>query len=443
MKEEEEVENSTEITEKKLEKDNKNEEKAEIKGNAKDWSKHPLMTTSYFETLGESRKNMERLAQSAVTMQKQVEDFQRKMNAIDFSSPVKKVQEFQLMIGDSTKKVVQMNQNIRDLLQDVNWYPLVEASRMIGKIADQDEKIKEYNSSPHFWNNLKKVSVELISLPLKPTDDLLEELAKENMSLDVVRKLIKPYTEDELRIAIQTEVHEDYMFQNYLLKLLDSYKNHPEGYQLLIPSQLLILEGTLSETFRIDEKGMAGDIKKRMHLLWDLLYAVYLKQPFNISFSFHNQISLTNIKEMFGELTKSSKSAVRINRNAVLHGRSHPNEWLHEDFHLLTQLLHSSLYMRRTIDIMIEDLTEYSTDGLLNAIPLKEYRETLIDDVLSKVNNQRKSGHTVSINDIEQRIGATLSKELKKIMTDEKTVGNLIKLINIQEIAKDPKFQKK
>ena len=441
MKEEEEVTNLGEeptSVEKSPEKVDKIKKETKLKfGDGYSFKKAPA-----FDVLRVMRTNMERWSQSRATIQKQqMEGIRRKINAINFSSAMRQVRDVRLAAENSTNHVIPITEKIQNLLQTENWNVLVQFSTKYRELVERDEKLQEYVLSSHFWTNLDLVSFKLISLPLKPADDLLEELAKSDMSIDTIKKLATIFSEDELLQELQDEFHKDYMFRTYLLKLLNSYNNHPEEYQLLIPSQFLILEGTLSETFRVDENGMAAEIKKRMNLFWDILYALYLHKPINISALLYNQISLTNIKGMFKELTKNSRKAERINRNGVLHGRSHPDDWREEDFHLLTQLLYSSLYMRRTIGRMLEDLAELSADDLLNTIPLNEYRETLIEDVLPKISKMRDNGQAINIEDIQQRLEAKVIKELKKISNDEKTVKNLIMLMNIKEIAEDPRFK--
>lgn len=445
--EEEEVTNSGKESEKPVdhqpEKIEQTEEEKELKVRNEDRKEYVPMDIPAIEGLRAMRKTMEQWAQNMLAMQKYVDDFRQMMNVYDFSPQIKYIRDMRLAMENGTKNVFRTVEQVQEILKAVDWEPILQASKALQEVAKRDEQLQEYTSSPHFWSNLKLISSELISLPLNPTDSLLEEMAKSDMSMDTIRELIETFTDEELHMEIQNEIHGDYMFQTFLLKLLASYKSHPENYQLLIPSQFLILEGTLSETFRVDEKGMAGDIKKRMHLLWDILYALYSHYPINISASLYNQISLTNIKGMFEELTKNSRKSVRINRNGVLHGRSHPDDWLEEDYHLLTQLLYASLYMRRTIDVMLEELTEWSATELLDAIPLEEYREVVIDEVLEKVNKIRKSGQIVSVGDIQLRIKAVVSKELKQILSDDKTVQSLVTLMNIEEIAEDPKFQPK
>lgn len=422
------------------------EKETELKRENIEQSEHSAVNIAPFEGLRTMRRNMERWAQNALRMQEQAEpymkmisDIHRSIHTFDVSPYLKKFRDIRLIMEGQGEQINRITEQVRQVLKSVDWESIIQVSEILKEVTERDEKLQGYASSPHFWSNLKQVSVELINLPLNPADALLEELAKADMSIDAIKELSGTFTEEDLRQESQDKVHEDYMFQAYLLKLLDSYENHQEGYQLLIPSQFLILEGTLSEIFRIDEKVTAWGIKKRMHLLWDILYALYSHHPINISASLYNQISLTNIKGMFEELTKDSTKAVRINRNGVLHGRSHPDDWLQEDFHLLTRLLYTTLYMRRTIDVMLEDLMEWSAAELLEAIPLNEYRETLVDSIRKKVNKAKKR-RAVSVKDIHQWMELEVSKELNKIVADEPTIRNLIMLMDIEEIAENSKL---
>jgi hypothetical protein len=301
-----------------------------------------------------------------------------------------------------------------------------------------DAKIDKYENSPNFHKNLNEMSMELLTLPFTPPDSVLNLLKADNLDMEQLKLELGLSDTASLKEEMENTEHTGYKFKTYIEEVLKNHDENPERYRLLIPAYLLTIEGTLSEIFRISEKGMASEIKQKMNLFWDLLQSAYTGKEFDKSDSFYTQILLSNVKTVFGELTSSSNSSskegVKLNRNLVLHGRSNPEEWVEEDLFRLSQLLNTTLYMRRTLTILMDEFTEIIEEADTQ-ITLDEYGKTLTKKIAGIERTKKKN---MTVQHTEQKIRAELTSDLKHIFGDKSDViDGIIQKCNIQQVARD------
>lgn len=231
-----------------------------------------------------------------------------------------------------------------------------ETLQEVGDITKEDEKVKKYNDNPQFWINVKKVSQELVILPIGIPDDVLDYLDTKSCDVDDVKRMLGEFDVKMLEKELEAEEHQEYRFKNYLHEILELHKANPDIYRVSIPALFVIIEGTLGEMFKISESGTASEIKQKMNIFWDIYAYVNANQPIGRAFSFWHQFQLANTKGVFNQLTVNSKEAgVMLNRNAILHGKSNPNDWTIEDFETLLKLLNVTLFMRQTADFITKD----------------------------------------------------------------------------------------
>ena len=237
-------------------------------------------------------------------------------------------------------------------------------------MAEEEKRYRNYNESPVFWKNVKRVSKKLVSLPQDVSDAVLDYLCEESCDVQEVKRMIGDGDVNELKTELQDQEHADYKFKGYLEEILNLYNANPESYRVFIPALFAIIEGTLSETFKTSKKSMSYEIKRKMTVVWDLYHYVYMNQSVEGTFIFRNKLYLKNIQEMFRELTgNSSNQGGSINRNATLHGKSNPDDWKHEDFTTLINLLQTILFARKTIDILLTEFVDILEDDECESDP--------------------------------------------------------------------------
>ncbi|WP_394122221.1 hypothetical protein [Planococcus donghaensis] len=338
---------------------------------------------------------------------------------------------------DSFNQVAERNRKLTDTFQKVvpDWEPILSSLRR-GMTTLQDAQIKEYENSPYFQENLKTLSTELITLPFAPSHEALELLNAKTFDLAEFKKEMGTFDIELLRKEVANPEHENYKFKKYIEEALDNYKEMPERYRLLIPTFLLVIEGTLSETFKISDRGMAMEIKQKMNLFWDLFQASYVQRSFDKTQAFYTQVLLSNVKTVFEELTSSTnnKESFKINRNLILHGKSNPDEWLEEEFITLSQLLNTALYIKRSLRIMLDEFMEL-TNGNGSSIIFIEYKSNLLN-VIATIKKEQKAQLTLV--NTEGKLAKFLKTDLKDVFDEDETlVDEIIQKCNLGNVAKE------
>lgn len=277
------------------------------------------------------------------------------------------------------QKVLTLSESIHTAFAGIDFGEIIRNAR---ETAQLEEKIEKYRDNPVFWHNVRLISKELISLPLdylEQTDELLDYLCEPECDVEKVKEMVGAFDTSSLMEETDNPEHQNYKFKDFIGELYDSHQTTPAYYRTLIPSFFTVIEGTLSEIFKISERGTAQEIKRKMNAVWDLLNAGYLQKESYVNVAFRNQLVFTNAKILFEQLTASSNvsgGGVKINRNLVLHGKSNPVDWTLEDLHLLMNLTHALLFIRRTLQIWLDELSERISheDGDIKVIHFKEYR---------------------------------------------------------------------
>lgn len=317
-------------------------------------------------------------------------------NAIkEFSSSMNKtLLSFREKVASMQPTVLEVIKGLKDTMQEIN------------ATLDEDKKIKAYSDNPFFWKNVRLVSKDLIVIPEDISDEVLDYLCKETCNFIEVKRLIGKIDVKELESELEVDEHKNYMFKDYLLEIIQLHKSNPDNYRVYIPALFTIIEGTLSEIFKISERGTASEIKRKMNVIWDLYHYVYLNQTIGVTFSFWNQLLLTNTKEIFNRLTVNSKDqGMKINRNAILHGKSNPYDWTYEDFTTLVSLIQTILFTRRTTDILTTEFLEMIDDEFYDEeeLTFTEYEISIRDRYLNEKNIKE-----------QQKIVRNLKKDMRK-----------------------------
>lgn len=345
-------------------------------------SLHRQVSTQAWQTLIQqnpnpvSRLNIElpKVAQKVVELQKPVKQstlelmlIRQAESAAKFLEPVRvalqRAEEFL-----SQPHIVDVVRNVQVYLKELNV------------LIEEDEKIKKHNGNHHFWENVNRVSKELILFPQGLSHEVLDYMDLASCNVEEVKRMIGQFDALELEAELEDEEHNDYLFKPYLQEILELHKTNPGNYRVSIPALFAILEGTLGQIFKISEGGMAFEIKRKMKVFWDIYRYVYDNQRIGSSFAFWNRLLLANTKGVFEQLTVNSKNAVGIlNRNAVLHGKSNPNDWTLDDFEMLLSLLHTTLFLRKAADILTMEFHEMIHDefDVKQMLVLDEFEKSL------------------------------------------------------------------
>lgn len=255
-----------------------------------------------------------------------------------------------------------------------------ETLQVVGDITKEDDKVKKHNENPQFWINVKKVSQELVILPIGTPDEVLDYMDTESCDVDEVKRMLGEFDVMTLEKELEAEEHQAYTFKNYLQEIIKLHQANPDNYRVSTPALFVIIEGTLGEMFKISEEGTASEIKQKMNIFWDIYAYVNEHQVIGSAFSFWHQFLLANTKGVFNQLTVNSKeSGVMLNRNAVLHGKSNPDDWTIEDFETLLKLLNVTLFMRQTADFITKDFDVIIHDELYEKEQLifKEFEQAI------------------------------------------------------------------
>lgn len=308
-------------------------------------------------------------------------------------------------------------------LPDINWHAVSQAAQQQA-ILERDAYIEKLEQNPYFKPNLNTLSMELITLPSTLSHEVLDLLTHETLPVEMVKERIGVFDVSLLKKELEEEAHEAYLFRGYVDELLVGYGDNPDRYRTLIPGMFLILEGTLSETFRISQRGTAQEIKRKMRLFSDLFLAAYSRKPVDKSDSFYLQLLLANVKTVFEELTSSANpgDGVKINRNRVLHGRSDPADWQESDFLTLAHLLETTLYIKRIMDVLMLEFEEILTTEDIR-ISFVDYREPLLRDIASMKKGQKR---TLTVGKAEAKMTAALRKDLEAIFGKESETLHLV-----------------
>lgn len=298
-----------------------------------------------------------------------------------------------------------------------------------------DKKIQLYKENENLWNNIKSISSELIVLPSYRSQELMDYLCEDTFSIEGVNELIGEFNVRDLYDELEYDDHQEYMFKEYLIEIIESYLSSPKYYKTLIPSLFLIVEGTMSKMFKIRSKGTASEIKRVMNIFWDLFNSAYLSKDYNLTISFENQLTLTNMKRIFEVLTESSTgSGIKLNRNLVLHGRSNPSEWKQTDFLLLMNLIKITLEMKRALEVLLEEFTDL-IDGENADIEKVEFSEYKL--VLKKIVESKKIGVRKNRRQVYELINKEIKTDLNNIFTDIQLVEVIISKSNLNTVADD------
>ena len=327
---------------------------------------------------------------------------------------------------------------IQDLVRYVQQPYIVDAvKRMqsslneISDLTEEDSRLKKHSENTLFWENLNKASTELILLPIGLPDEVLDYLNSESCDMEEVKRMIGDFDVMELEKELEDEEHHDYLFKAYLQEILELHKTHPGNYRVSIPALFVVIEGTLGGIFKISEEGMASEIKQKMNVFWDIYGYVYANQFLGSAFSFWSQFFLANTKGVFNQLTVNSKDAGGLlNRNAVLHGKSNPDDWTLEEFETLLSLLHTTLVLRKTVDFMTQDFDAMIHDNFYDEQPLilKEFEQA--------VPKTTKKGETRTFKEGDIRsMRQELKKDLRHIFDyDEEKLEYILEKSNFHEI---------
>ncbi|QMT16239.1 hypothetical protein H1Q58_09635 [Planococcus maritimus] len=297
-----------------------------------------------------------------------------------------------------------------------------ETLNVVGDVTKEDARLKKHSENPHFWKNLSRVSKELIILPQGIPDEVLDYLDTESCDAEEVKRMLAEFDVMELEKELEADEHGDYLFKAYLQEIINLHKTNPDNYRVSIPALFVIIEGTLGEIFKISEDGMASEIKQKMNVFWDIYGYVYANQFFGSAFTFWNQFYLTNTKDMFNQLTINSKEAgVKLNRNAILHGQSNPKDWSVEDFETLLNLLHTTLFLRKTADFLTKDFDAMMHDEFYDEQKLifKEFEQAIS---LIKKNGEPKTFRRGDV----QTLRKNLMTDLNHIFSYDETKLELI-----------------
>ncbi|WP_394122214.1 hypothetical protein [Planococcus donghaensis] len=274
--------------------------------------------------------------------------------------------------------------NVREIMSQPHIVEAVKSMQKtlqeFGEVTKEDDRLKKHSENPYFWQNVTKVSKELIILPQGLPYEVLDYLNLESCDAEEVKRLLGNFDAMELEYELEYEEHNDYMFKAYLQEILKLHKTNPENYRVSTPALFVLIEGTLGEIFKISEDGMASEIKRKMNVFWDIYGYVYANQFIGSAFAFWNQLFLANTKDIFNQLTVNSKEAgFKLNRNAVLHGKSNPDKWTVEDFETLLNLLHTTLFLRKTADILTKEFDAMIHDEFYDeqTLVLKEFEQAV------------------------------------------------------------------
>lgn len=366
------------------------------------------------------------------------------------SDAIQRFLEQQEQFGKSVQKAVEQNSfdslqhvtnSIRSAIQGVSHFfsqpPYVDALKSIQQslkvfkeITDEDDRMKKYDT-PHFWRNVSKASEELIILPLGVTDEVLDTLNLASCDMEVVKQMLEEFNVSELKEELEDDEHLDYLFKGYLQEILELHQSRPTNYRVSIPALFSLVEGTLGEIFKISEDGMASEIKKKMNVFSDIYSYVYTNQFMGSAFTFRNNLFLANIKSTFHQLTVNSKDAgVQINRNAVLHGKANPSDWTMDEFVTLLHLLHTTLFLRKTVDILTSEFHDMIHNEFYDEQPLMltEFEKSIR---LTDKNGNAKKFNPGDINAYRKE----LKTDLNHIFNyDDSTFDLILKKSNFHEI---------
>lgn len=309
---------------------------------------------------------------------------------VELQKPVKQ-SSLELMLIKQVESAFKFFEPVREAFQRAGEYlsqpHVVDAIRNMQVylkefhvVTKEDEWIKKHSENLHFWENVNKVSKELILLPQGLSHEVLDYMDLASCDVKEVKRMVGQFDALELEAELEDEEHNDYLFKPYLQEILELHKTHPGNYRVSIPALFAILEGTLGQIFKISEEGMASEIKRKMKVFWDIYRYVYDNQLMGVSFAFFNQLFLANTKGVFEQLTVNSKNAAGIiNRNAVLHGKSNPKDWTLDDFEMLLSLIHTTLFLRKTADILTTEFHEMIHDEFYDEqmLMLTEFEKSL------------------------------------------------------------------
>lgn len=301
----------------------------------------------------------------------------------------------------------------------------------IGDVTKEDNELKKHSENPYFWQNVSKVSKELVILPLGLSNEVLDYLESGACDLEEVKRMIGAFDVIELEKELEEVEHQDYLFKPYLQEIIELHKTNPDNYRVSIPALFAIIEGTLGEIFKISEDGMASEIKQKMNVFWDIYGYVYANQFIGSAFAFWNQFFLANTKEVFYQLTVNSKDAgVMLNRNAVIHGKSNPDDWTLEHFETLLHLLHTTLFLRTTVDFLTKDFDSMIQDEFYDeqTVIFREFEQAI---PLNKKNGKPKTFRKEDV----QSLRKSLKTDLNHIFNyDEEKLEFILEKSNFHEI---------
>ena len=310
----------------------------------------------------------------------------------------------------------------------------LEFSQRVSLELEDDKKIEKYVENKYFWRNLSHISKNhSFHVPQNSSYEVFDYLCEREINYSDLKKLTAEVDVFKVIALLKEEQNNDYMFKNYLLDIMEVYKENPDSYRLYIPALFMIIEGSLAEVLTVTESGTAYEIKRKIYVIEDLFDYIYSNQFIGKNPTFHSKVLITNFKEIFiSSTTGSSGGEVRLNRNKVLHGKSDPKDWKVEQFEELVNLIYTVLCAREMIN-QYTGVFEFFWKDYIDEIENMNFNN--YQRFLSK---SKKSPRPLSEKERAKKRGIrenTMEKDLMQLLNcDDKTAKIILENSNFHEI---------